>query len=114
LDVEISWLQSNHEGELVEAIQGLRAGADGALVNAAAYTHTSLAIRDAALSVGVPFIEVHLTNPWGREEERRRSLLADLAVGIVAGFGAQSYLLALEGMVGWLRGAAPPPKSVEV
>jgi 3-dehydroquinate dehydratase-2 len=114
LDVEISWLQSNHEGELIEAIQAWRGAAEGALLNAAAYTHTSLAIRDAALAAGVPFVEVHLTNIWGREEERRRSLLADLAVGVVAGFGAQSYLLALEGLVGWLRGASGPPKSVQV
>lgn len=103
LGVEIGWFQSNLEGALVEAVQGLRGRADGALVNAAAYTHTSLAIRDALLAVGVPFVEVHLTNVWAREEERRRSLLADLAVGVVAGFGAESYLLALEGLVERLR-----------
>jgi 3-dehydroquinate dehydratase-2 len=110
LGVEIAWVQSNHEGVLVEAVQGLRGSADGALVNAAAYTHTSLAIRDALLAVGVPFVEVHLSNVWAREEERRRSLLADLAVGVVAGFGAESYLLALDGIVAWLRspGGAPP------
>lgn len=110
LGVEIAWFQSNHEGAIVEAVQGLAGRADGALVNAAAYTHTSLAIRDALLAVGVPFVEVHLTNVWAREEERRRSLLADLAVGVVAGFGADSYLLALEGLVAWLRRPdAPPP-----
>ena len=114
LGVELSWLQSNHEGELVDAIQALRSRADGALVNAAAYTHTSLAIRDAVLAAAVPFVEVHLTNIWAREEERRRSLLADLAVGVVAGFGAQSYTLALDGLVGWLRGASATPKSVQV
>jgi len=114
LGAEISWFQSNHEGELVEAIQALRARADGALINAAAYTHTSLAIRDAALAAAVPFVEVHLTNVWGREEERRHSLLADLAVGVVAGFGAHSYVLALDGMVGWLGASAGAPKSVEV
>ena len=110
LGVEIAWIQSNHEGALVEAVQGLRGRADGALDNAAAYTHTSLAIRDALLAVGVPFVEVHLSNVWAREEERRRSLLADLAVGVVAGFGAESYLLALDGIVAWLRspGGAPP------
>lgn len=110
LGVEIAWVQSNHEGALVEAVQGLRGRADGALVNAAAYTHTSLAIRDALLAADVPFVEVHLTNVWAREEERRRSLLADLAVGVVAGFGAESYLLALDGLVAWLRspgGASP-------
>ena len=103
LGVEIAWSQSNHEGELVETIQALRGRADGALVNAAAFTHTSLAIRDAVLAAAVPFVEVHLTNIWGREEERRKSLLADLAVGIVAGFGAQSYLLGLEGVVALLK-----------
>jgi 3-dehydroquinate dehydratase-2 len=104
LGAEISWLQSNHEGELVEAIQALRSRADGALINAAAYTHTSIAIRDAVLAAAVPFVEVHLTNIWGREEERRKSLLADLAVGVVAGFGPQSYLLGLEGIVALLMG----------
>jgi len=103
LGAEIAWAQSNHEGDLVEAIQALRGRADGALLNAAAFTHTSLAIRDAVLAAAVPFVEVHLTNIWGREEERRKSLLADLAVGIVAGFGARSYLLGLEGLVGWLE-----------
>ena len=112
--VDISWLQSNHEGELIEAIQALRGRADGALVNAAAFTHTSLALRDAVLAAEVPFVEVHLTNIWSREEERRRSLLADLAVGVVAGFGPQSYLLALDGLVEWLRGAAQAPKSTQV
>jgi len=114
LGAEVSWLQSNHEGELVEAIQGLRARADGALINAAAYTHTSIAIRDAVLAAAVPFVEVHLTNIWGREEERRKSLLADLAVGVVAGFGARSYLLGLEGLVETLRGASGAPTSVEI
>lgn len=99
LGVELSWLQTNHEGALVEAVQQLAGSADGALVNAAAYTHTSLALRDALLAVRVPFVEVHLTNVFGREEQRRHSLIADLAEGVVAGFGAQSYLLGLEAIV---------------
>jgi 3-dehydroquinate dehydratase-2 len=103
LGVECSWTQSNHEGELVEAIQALRGRADGALINAAAYTHTSLAVRDALLAVRVPFVEVHLSNIFAREPERRRSLLADLAVGVVTGFGAESYRLGLEGLVGYLQ-----------
>jgi len=103
LGVECSWTQSNHEGELVEAIQALRGRADGALINAAAYTHTSLAVRDALLAVRVPFVEVHLSNIFAREPERRRSLLADLAVGVVTGFGAASYRLGLEGLVGYLQ-----------
>jgi len=102
LGVECTWIQTNHEGELVEAIQGLKGRADGAVINAAAFTHTSLAVRDALLAVRVPFVEVHLSNIFGREPERRRSLLADLAVGVVTGFGADSYRLGLEGLVGRL------------
>ncbi len=99
LGVELSWMQTNHEGALVEAVQALRGGSDGALINAAAYSHTSLALRDALLAVRVPFVEVHLTNVFAREEQRRRSLIADLAEGVIAGFGAQSYLLGLEALI---------------
>lgn len=102
LGVACSWTQTNHEGELVEAIQQLKGRADGTLINAAAFTHTSLAVRDALLAVRVPFVEVHLSNIFAREPERRRSLLADLAVGVVTGFGADSYRLGLEGLVGFL------------
>ena len=103
LGVECTWIQTNHEGELVDAIQGLKGQADGAVINAAAFTHTSLAVRDALLAVRVPFVEVHLSNIFGREPERRRSLLADLAVGVVTGFGADSYRLGLEGLVSRLK-----------
>ena len=103
LGVEVSWTQTNHEGELVEAIQRLKGEADGLVINAAAFTHTSLAVRDALLAVRVPFVEVHLSNIFGREPERRRSLLADAAVGVVTGFGAESYRLGLEGLVGYLQ-----------
>jgi len=102
LGVEVSWTQSNHEGELVDAIQALKGRADGAIINAAAFTHTSLAVRDALVAVRVPFVEVHLSNIFGREPERRRSVLADVAVGVVTGFGAESYRLGLEGLVGYL------------
>jgi 3-dehydroquinate dehydratase-2 len=103
LGVECSWTQTNHEGELVEAIQRLGGGrADGALINAAAFTHTSLAVRDALLAVRVPFVEVHLSNVFARERERRHSVLADLAIGVVTGFGAESYRLGLEGLVSYL------------
>lgn len=102
LGVECVWMQTNHEGELVDAVQRLRGTVDGALVNAAAFTHTSLAVRDALLAAQVPFVEVHLSNIFAREPERRRSLLADLAVGIVSGFGADSYRLALDGLVRYL------------
>ncbi len=104
LGVTLSWFQTNHEGAFVEAIQGLRGQADGALVNAAAFTHTSLALRDAMLAVRVPFVEVHLSNIFAREPERRHSRLADLALGIVAGFGPQGYLLGLQALVAKLRG----------
>ena len=107
LGVELGWMQSNHEGALVDAIQALRGSADGAVLNLAAYTHTSLAARDAVLAVRVPFVEVHLSNIFVREQARRRSLLADLAVGVVAGFGADSYVLALEALVAWLRRRGP-------
>ncbi len=93
------WLQSNHEGALVDAVQALRGAADGALINAAAFSHTSLALRDAVLAVPVPFVEIHLSNVFAREEQRRTSLLADLAMGVIAGFGADSYLLGLEALV---------------
>ena len=103
--VEISWFQTNHEGALVEAVQGLKATADGALINAAALTHSSLALRDALLAVQVPFVELHLSNIFAREPERRHSMIADLAIGMVTGFGTQSYLLALQALVGRLRAA---------
>jgi 3-dehydroquinate dehydratase-2 len=100
---DIEWFQTNHEGQLVDAVQGLRGRVDGALVNAAAFTHSSLALRDAMLAVQVPFVELHLSNIFAREPERRHSVIADLAIGLVTGFGAQSYLLALQALVGRLR-----------
>ena len=103
LGVECTWIQTNHEGELVEAIQGLKGRADGAVINAAAFTHTSLAVRDALLAVRVPFVEVHLSNIFAREPERRRSLLADLAIGVVTGFGADSYRLGFEALARYLE-----------
>jgi 3-dehydroquinate dehydratase II len=103
--VEITWFQSNHEGALVEAVQALKGTADGALVNAAALTHSSLALRDALLAVQIPFVELHLSNIFAREPERRHSMIADLAIGMVTGFGAQSYVLALQALVGRLRAA---------
>ena len=101
--VEILWHQTNHEGEFVDLVQGLRGNVAGALVNAAGFTHTSLAIRDAFLAVRVPFVEVHLSNIFAREPERRHSLLADIAVGIVSGFGSLGYLLAFDAMVAHVK-----------
>jgi 3-dehydroquinate dehydratase-2 len=99
LGVALEWTQTNHEGEFVERVQALRGRANGALVNAAAFTHTSIAVRDAFLAIDIPFVEVHLSNIFAREPERRRSLLADLAVGIVAGFGGHGYVVALDALV---------------
>src|SRR5919107_2014849 len=103
LGADIEWFQTNHEGQLVEAVQRLQGRADGALINAAALSHSSLALRDALLAVRVPFVELHLSNIFARAPERRHSVIADLAIGLVTGFGAQSYLLALQALVGRLR-----------
>ena len=103
LGVSVEWTQSNHEGALVDLVQGLRGRVDGAIVNLGAYTHTSLALRDAFLAAPVPFIEVHLSNLYKREAARHHSLTADLAIGMVSGLGARGYLLALEALAGILR-----------
>jgi 3-dehydroquinate dehydratase-2 len=93
----ISFFQSNHEGALVDRVQAARAEAvDFMIVNAAALTHTSVALRDAMAAVAVPFVEVHLSNVYRREEFRHRSLLADLAVGVIAGLGPAGYRFALQ------------------
>ena len=99
LCADLTFTQLNGEGEIVEYVHGLRGKVDGALVNAGAYTHTSLAIRDALAGVSVPFVEVHMTNIYAREPERRKSALADAAVGVVCGFGSDSYEFALRGLV---------------
>lgn len=95
LGVDVSFVQSNHEGALVEEIHKASGRYDAIIINPGAYTHTSVAIRDAVAGVGVPTIEVHLSNIHGREEFRRRSYIAPVAVGQISGFGAESYLLAL-------------------
>lgn len=95
LGVDVEFFQSNHEGELVDVLQRAGATAQGALLNAGAYTHTSVALRDAVLCCGVPVVEVHLTNPQAREDFRRVSYLADACAGTVAGFGWHSYVLGL-------------------
>ena len=99
LGTELTFSQHNGEGEIVEAVHALRGRADGALVNAGAYSHTSLAIRDALAGIQIPFVEVHLTNIYAREPERRRSALADAAIAVVFGFGGYGYELALRGLV---------------
>ncbi len=91
--------QSNHEGELLDWIGAVRGVFDGMLLNAGAFTHTSYALRDAIQAVGLPCVEVHLSNPEAREPFRRRSRIAAACVAKVAGFGARSYALALEGLL---------------
>ena len=104
LGAVVSWMQTNHEGALVDAIQRLPATADGLILNAAAYSHSSLAIRDALLAVRVPFIEVHLTDVSRRDAARRRLIFADLALELITGQGAEGYRLALLGLARHLRG----------
>lgn len=99
---DIEFTQLNGEGEIIEAIHGMRGRVDGAIVNAGAYTHGSLAIRDALAGVALPFVEVHITNIYAREPERRRSALADAAIGIVCGLGVYGYELGLRGLVAHL------------
>jgi 3-dehydroquinate dehydratase II len=104
LGVEVSCFQSNGEGELVDHVQRAASDADGFLVNAGAYTHTSIALRDALVGVALPFVEVHLSNVYAREPFRHHSVLSDRAVGVVAGFGVESYLLGLRALAAHLRG----------
>ena len=105
LGVELEFAQRNGEGDLIDCIHALRGRAQGALVNAGAYSHTSLAIRDALSAVSLPFVEVHLSNIFAREPERRHSALASAAIGMLCGFGAFGYELALRGLVSRLTGA---------
>jgi 3-dehydroquinate dehydratase-2 len=99
LGVEIDFAQFNGEGDLIDAIHALRGVADGALINAGAYSHTSLALRDALAAVGLRYVEVHLTNIYAREPERRHSTLAGGALAVLCGFGAYGYELGLRGLV---------------
>jgi 3-dehydroquinate dehydratase-2 len=99
LKVEIDFRQSNQEGELVGWIQEAKGKFDVIVINAAAYTHTSIALRDAIAAVGVPTIEIHLSNIHAREEFRHKSLIAPVCCGQISGFGSKSYILALEASV---------------
>lgn len=99
LGAEVGCFQSNHEGALVDHVQQRASQVDGFIVNAAAYTHTSVALADALAGVARPYVEVHLSNVFARERFRHRSYLAAGAVGVVSGFGAESYLLGLRALV---------------
>jgi 3-dehydroquinate dehydratase-2 len=104
LGVALRHVQSNHEGVLIDAVRdAARDGVRGAVVNAAAFTHTSVALRDVFLATGLPFVEVHLSNVWAREPFRRRNLLVDVAWGAVTGLGPDGYLYALDAVVARLR-----------
>ena len=99
LGVSIECSQANSEGALIDIVHGYRGRIDGAVVNLGAYSHTSLALRDALVGVNVPYVEVHVTNVYAREPERHHSMLASSAVGVVVGLGTQGYELALRGLV---------------
>jgi 3-dehydroquinate dehydratase-2 len=102
LRVDLEFAQHNSEGELIERVHAMRGRVQGALVNAGAYSHTSLALRDALAGIALPFVEVHITNIYAREPERRHSMLAEAAVGVVCGLGVLGYELALRGLVAHL------------
>mgnify|MGYP000846289263 FL=1 len=103
LQVELAIFQSNHEGALIDRIHQARGAEQGILINPAAYTHTSVALRDALAAVALPVVEVHLTNIYTRESFRHQSLTAPVAAGLICGFGADSYLWGLRALVRLLR-----------
>ncbi len=103
LQVSLFCLQSNCEGELVDAIHNARNQHQGIIINAGAYTHTSVAIRDAITAVQIPTVEVHLSNIYTREEFRHHSYIAPVAIGQISGFGADSYCLGLQALVNYLK-----------
>ena len=98
LGVELRFDQRNGEGELIDLIHSLRGKVDGVIINAGAYSHSSLALRDALSAIAVPFVEVHITNIYAREPERRQSMLAPAAKGVICGLGTYGYELALRGL----------------
>lgn len=107
----VSFLQSNHEGVLVDAIQSAPDQHQGLIINAAAYTHTSVAIRDAIAAVGIPTVEVHLSNIYRREPFRHHSYIAPVVLGQISGFGVDSYILGLQALVRYLGQTQKQPPS---
>lgn len=106
LGVEVDFRQSNHEGALVDCIQAAKGSHDGIILNAGAYTHTSIALHDAIASVEIPTIELHLSNVHARETFRHTSFLAPVSIGLICGFGANGYTLAMTAMFQHLEGGA--------
>ena len=100
--INLECFQSNHEGEIVDKIQSSVSTIHGILINAGAFTHTSISIRDALIGSTIPFVELHISNIFSREEFRKESFLTDKAIGIISGFGITSYFLALEGIIEFL------------
>ena len=100
--INLKCFQSNHEGEIVDKIQSSVSSIHGILINAGALTHTSISIRDALIGSKIPFVELHISNIFSREEFRKESFLTDKAIGIISGFGITSYFLALEGIIEFL------------
>ncbi len=103
LGTDIEFSQSNSEGEIVDRIHSAMGMVDGIVINPAAYTHTSVAIRDAIASTAIPTVEVHISNIYGREDFRKLSYVSGVAVGVISGLGVNSYLLALRGLVNHLK-----------
>jgi len=104
-NVKLEFFQSNSEGDIVSRIQDAFNNFDGILINPAAYTHTSVAIRDALLATGIPTVEVHISNIFKREEFRQKSYVSGVSVGVVSGFGLNSYLLGLRGLYDFIAGS---------
>ncbi len=105
LSISLDFRQSNHEGELVDWIQSVRTGFDGLILNAGAFTHTSVAIHDALLTLSQPVVEVHLSNIFKRESFRHHSYVSPASRGVLCGFGAQGYLMALDALNSWRQAA---------
>ena len=101
--VNLECFQSNHEGEIVEKIQESINKIQGIMINAGGFTHTSVSIRDALVGSKIPFVELHISNIFNRENFRKQSFLSDKAIGLITGFGIKSYFLAFEGIMGYLE-----------
>ena len=102
-NIKLSFFQSNIEGELVDQIQNSRNNQDGLIINAGGYTHTSVAIHDALKILKIPIIELHISNIYNREEFRHKSLISNLATGVICGFGVEGYVMALKAMESFLK-----------